>query len=499
MEPNYIVVQAGGKGTRMEHLTANKPKALVPVQNLPMLFHLFRKYPDKRYIIIGDYKYDVLRRYLRAFADVKYHLVNAGGQQGTCAGIQQAMHLLPGEESFMLIWSDLILPEEFEMPVESGNYLGLSTDFPCRWKYEDGKYAEERSVKYGVAGLFIFQDKQQLDGVPESGEFVRWLQEMGKTPKPLPLSRTKEYGLLSEYKKLETAMCRPFNRITPDGDKIIKEGIDEQGRRLAVREKQWYQSVKDLGFEETPCIYSYDPFVMEKIDGKNVFEYECNPETRLRILTNIVDVLKKLHGLGSVPADYFSMQEAYTIKTFDRLSRIRDLVPFADRPYIVINGKRCRNVFFNQEALEQKLNQLDCKEFVLLHGDCTFSNMMLRGGEEPLLIDPRGYFGYTELYGDVAYDWAKLYYSIVGNYDKFNRKDFTLVIGGEEVSLDIGSNGWEDMEDAYLQMIADEVSKEQIQLIHAVIWLSLTTYAWEDYDSICGAFYNGLYYLEDVL
>ena len=33
----------------------------------------------------------------------------------------------------------------------------------------------------------------------------------------------------------------------------------------------------------------------------------------------------------------------------------------------------------------------------------------------------------------------------------------------------------------------------------SIIWLSLTTYAWEDYDSICGAFYNGLYYLEEAL
>jgi hypothetical protein len=40
---------------------------------------------------------------------------------------------------------------------------------------------------------------------------------------------------------------------------------------------------------------------------------------------------------------------------------------------------------------------------------------------------------------------------------------------------------------------------DTIKLIHAVIWLSLTTYAWQDYDSICGAFYNGLYYLEEVL
>ena len=69
MKCEYIIVQAGGKGTRMEYLTADKPKALVPVGNLPMLFHLFRKYPDKKFIIIGDYKIDVLKKYLRAFAN----------------------------------------------------------------------------------------------------------------------------------------------------------------------------------------------------------------------------------------------------------------------------------------------------------------------------------------------------------------------------------------------------------------------------------------------
>jgi len=125
--------------------------------------------------------------------------------------------------------------------------------------------------------------------------------------------------------------------------------------------------------------------------------------------------------------------------------------------------------------------------------------MLLRGGKSPVLIDPRGYFGLTELYGDVAYDWAKLYYSVVGNYDQFNLRRFDLSIGDDSVEIKIESNGWEDMEEFYLDLVKDEISSEQIKLIHAIIWLSLTTYAWEDYDSICGAFYNGLYYLEEVL
>ena len=55
------------------------------------------------------------------------------------------------------------------------------------------------------------------------------------------------------------------------------------------------------------------------------------------------------------------------------------------------------------------------------------------------------------------------------------------------------------MKDYFLNLVKDEADKDIIKLIHAIIWLSLTTYAWEDYDSICGAFYNGLYYLEEVL
>lgn len=85
MNPEYIVVQAGGKGSRMQSLTRNKPKALVPVDNLPMIFHLFKKYSKKKFIIIGDYKYDVLEKYLAAFADVDYTMVCAAAGGGVLA------------------------------------------------------------------------------------------------------------------------------------------------------------------------------------------------------------------------------------------------------------------------------------------------------------------------------------------------------------------------------------------------------------------------------
>ena len=533
---DYIIVQAGGKGTRLKHLTKNKPKALVPVENLPMLFHLFGKYPDKRFVIIADYKKEVMHEYLEAFAaNVEYQIVDAAGT-GTCAGIRQAIDLIPDGEQFMLVWSDLILPEDMKLPDEyehsdtkakpQKDYIGVSQTFVCRWSYRDGKFEEESSLEHGVAGFFLFTEKAKIADVPESGELVRWMQERRMAFDEVGLAGTKEFGLIEEYERLEAEKCRPFNCIIIKGDRVIKEGIDAQGKKLGARECAWYEKAKRLGITALPEIYEMNPLEMERISGKNIYEYQPTYGQKQEILLKLTNVLKQLHASEKIPADSFSCRKAYFNKTFERIRKIRDLVPFANERSIVVNGRKCRNVFFHKRELEKRLADLTCDSFCFIHGDCTFSNMMLREDGSPVLIDPRGYFGYTELHGDPLYDWAKLYYSIVGNYDQFNLKRFRLSIGqksdesvmpelcrdaekvknvgnGEsqllygEVRLEIESNHWEDMESDFFAMTGTK--PEEIKLLHAVIWLSLTTYAWQDYDSICGAFYNGLYYLEEVL
>lgn len=512
---DYIIVQAGGKGTRLGYLTKNKPKALVPVENLPMIFHLFRKYPDKRFVIIADYKKEVFKRYMECFADVKYRIVEASGT-GTSSGVGKAIELIPDHEPFMLIWSDLILPDRFELPEgypdpenvaarerqekEHADYIGISSTFPCRWKYEDDMFAEKRSVEHGVAGFFLFHDKSCLSGIPESGELVRWMQEKEMRFEKVSLAGTREFGLLEEYKELEDIKTRPFNQITVDGNILTKKSVDAQGEYLAKRERAWYEKAREKHIAGIPDIYELTPLRMEVIHGKNIYDTGAEHDEKYRILNSLVDILKKLHMSEVVPADSFSVKEAYFNKTITRLSRIENLVPFGRERYIRVNGRVCRNVFFYRDKLEHALEQLKCSHFCFIHGDCTFSNLMLRENGVPVLIDPRGYFGFTELYGDERYDWAKLYYSIVGNYDKFNLKKFSLDIGetaDEGVSLSIESNGWEDMEEEFFELTG--AARYEIKLLHAVIWLSLTTYAWQDYDSICGAFYNGLYYLEDVL
>lgn len=498
-----IIIQAGGKGTRLEGLTRNKPKCLVPVNNLPILFYAFKKFPKAEFTIIADYKTDVLEKYLESFGcEYNYKIVKTH-KKGTASGIKEAISEFSDDEQFMILWCDLILSENFEIPETKGNFVGISKEFECRWSFDNNEFIHEASVEKGVAGLFIFENKKYLENIPEEGALVPWLKTQNINFKELPLYGSKEIGTMLSYSENNecTKRWRPFNSMKFDGDIVIKEGINEQGRKIAVDERAWYKFVKEKGYEFIPEIYEYEPLKMKKVQGKNIYEYDCLTRSQKEeILLNIIEALETLHNLvPAQPANIEDTKMNYIHKTFERLAKIEKLVPFADKEFIRINGHYYKNVFFDKENFTNILEKMMPKEFKLIHGDCTFSNLMFDTfNMKTILIDPRGYFGKTKLYGDVDYDWAKLYYSLKGNYDQFNRKKFTLDIKEKEVELAIKPNNWEDMEEFFFDNIPN-IDKNKIKALHSVIWLSLTTYAWEDYDSICGAFYNGIMLAGEML
>lgn len=112
----HIIIQAGGKGSRLEALTRNKPKALVPFDNLPIIFHLFAKFARAKFHIIADYKAEVLEKYLAIFAQNVDYKIYRARQKGTSAGICEVLENFNEREKFMLIWCDLILSNDFQLP-----------------------------------------------------------------------------------------------------------------------------------------------------------------------------------------------------------------------------------------------------------------------------------------------------------------------------------------------------------------------------------------------
>ena len=95
----------------------------------------------------------------------------------------------------------------------------------------------------------MFKDKSYISDVPAEGEFVRWLQHKNMKFLEQPLYKTHEYGLKTEWDKIPKQKCRPFNSIKVEGNKLYKTGIDEQGKKLAIRESAWYEKLKGKSFQ----------------------------------------------------------------------------------------------------------------------------------------------------------------------------------------------------------------------------------------------------------
>ncbi|MDR2778460.1 MAG: phosphotransferase [Rickettsiales bacterium] len=498
-----IIIQAGGLGTRMKNLTSVKPKSLVSAKYMPIIFHLFKKYPNDEFIIIGDYKFDVLDRYLATFAkNVNYMLIRSI-EKGNAAGIKDAVSYIPANEPFMIIWSDIILSDVFAInEIKDGCQVGIA-DFPCSWSLVDGKLEQIERQGTGVAGLYVFNNKSWFGDFPRAGSFTEWLQANKIPLTPISLMGSIDVGTLEAYKKINSTAnrCRPYNRIEFIGGKVVKTGLTAEAIKLIEREVVWYRKMSDYGFNAVPKVYATDPLTLEYIDGTNIFLAELSTEQKRQTLDRIISTLSTLHGYETAPASAWDMYTEYFGKTIHRLQTIQYVLPFGFDRTIRINGKDCVNILYYPHLLRKAVldTLMNIKSYVPIHGDCQLSNTMIDREGKIYFIDARGYFGKSQVLGDARYDWAKVYYAIWGNFDQFNVKNFDLEINGA-VNFSVHSGGWEHLTEYFLKSIpVAEANVKEIKLIHAIIWLSLASHAWEDFDSMCVAFYDGIFLFSEWL
>lgn len=496
---SYVIVQAGGRGSRLRHHTWNKPKCLVPIRGKPLLYHAFDRFPDHRFIVIGDYQFDKLKVYLETNRPpVDYELVQADGP-GTLGGVGEALARIPPDCSVVLLWSDLILEALPEWPATDQLVVCTTSAFTCRWSVaDDGRLSETPSDKAGVPGVFFLPRADVLSSVPPQGEFVRWLSERGGDFTPLRVDAIEELG---EFASIEIAneaagFSRFFNRVEVGEAVVTKAVIDDRFTDLQDREIAWYQAANELGYRSIPKVLSTAPLTLTRIRGQHPFQMEdLTRRERRAIIANIVDTLGRLHDLGAQAFDADAIQKVYVSKTLDRVNGVRNLIPGFDSRNIVVNGRKCLNPFAGDaaDAFRSILARFEPTPFTPIHGDPTFSNTLIDDNLRPWLIDPRGYFSEAGIYGDPWYDFAKLYYSAIGGYDAFNRRKFKLHIDGGNVEILMEDSRFaEAAEDVFHDVFGQETAR--IRFLHAMIWFSLSGYTVDDIDSVIASFYLGVYW-----
>ena len=498
-----VIIQAGGRGSRLRHYTWNKPKCLVSYEGKPVIYNLFELFKNSNFHIIADYQIDKIKKYfLISPPKINYKLYKTK-QTGTCSGIKNVLKNIGPNKSILLIWSDLIikkLPEFKKSPS-----IITTSSFICRWSVDNNKIVEKSSIKEGIPGIFYFKNKRCLNKIPKSGEFVRWCSNNLKTFTPVKNNFLKELGDFSTIEKSynKIGYGRYFNKIKIGNNFVIKKSIDRNYDHLIKKELNWYSEINKLGYRDIPKIYSTKPFKMEKINGKHLFELpDDNNKKFSKSIENILLSLENLHSKKEVQSSILDIKEVYISKTLKRLNSVSKIIPnFSTVDTFTINGKKCKNYLFknNKDIFNIIIKQLYNDKFNSIHGDPTFSNVLIKKNLKPIFFDPRGYFANNvNITGDKYYDFSKVYYSLVGNYDFFNRRNFKLYIDNYSIEI-IMDNPYPKVGENIFKAHFSNTNIKKIEIIHALIWLSLSGYVKDDIDSILASFYSGIYWMNQAL
>jgi hypothetical protein len=497
----HVIVQAGGRGSRLRHHTWNKPKCLVSVHGKPILYHLFDQFPQAKFIIIGDYLYDQLDKYLQVNPPRAAYELLRTTEKGTASGINVALDIVPANVPLLLTWSDLIIGRLPAWPHTDLPVICTTNNFTCRWTVSpEGHLHEQPGTKNGIPGLFYFPRRSVFPEPPVRGEFVKWFAANVSEYELLDCPDVEELG---DFRAIEenndrAGFCRFFNDVEIGATQVVKTVIDPEYKALHAKEVAWYREAQHLGFRRIPQVYSETPLILERIKGQHAYQmHDLTRREQRAVMADYLDSLISLHDLAEKPADSADVEEVYITKTIGRVQSVAGVIPGFDQNAMTINGKKCRNIFAptHKAILRSLLPDLQPQRFVPIHGDATFSNTMIDDKLRVWFIDPRGYFAKTGIMGDAWYDFAKVYYSAVGGYDAFNRRKFKLHIDNETVEV--------LMEEPLFSKSAREIFADyfgknlgRIEVLHGLIWLALSGYARDDIDSVIGSFYLGLYWLE---
>ena len=494
----------------MKNLTENKPKCLVSIGGRPILYSISEAFGnDIETIIIADYKKEILKTYLNNFPPAfKYQVVDADGQ-GTSSGIQAAIELTNGS-GFAIVWSDLLFTEPLDFKEITKNTIGITENVRCRWSIYNGKIIEEPNSRwghFGIPGIFFFPEPMLLPNVPKNGEFVKFLSECNIDLSHVLVKCFKEIGSFDAYRseRDNRLNSRFFNSIKIEEEKVIKESRNAAFNQLIYDEVAWYKFVSERGYENIPNIIKYEPLTLEVVKGFHPYDLgtkgHATNEEKMEAVRSIITSLEELHRLGSVEYSDGVAEEVYVNKTMNRLHKVAGIIPHKDKENYIVNGHKVMNLLHpdNASAVKQIFNNVLKRrgKFNVIHGDPTFSNTIINTlNHKPIFIDPRGYFGSRKIYGDTLYDFAKLYYSAIGNYDFFNQGRFILKLNGTEVNLKVESEGFEQTKTVFEETMGNKIVS--LKILHSLIWLSLSGYVIDDYDAILASYFKGLVLFQEV-
>ena len=199
-----VVILAGGLGTRISEETHLRPKPMITVGDMPLLWHIMKGYGDQgfnEFIICGGYKCEVIKDFFNNYrlntSDVTFDLknkttsffkaaredwvvtvINTGFSTQTGGRLRRVSHLLSDDEPFFFTYGDGLANVNFKQELEfhnshNGTATVLGVTPPARYgalSEKDGlvesfEEKTESSMSGLINGGFMILDKKIVESI----------------------------------------------------------------------------------------------------------------------------------------------------------------------------------------------------------------------------------------------------------------------------------------------------------------------------------------------
>ncbi len=481
---DYVVIVASGQSSRLYPYTKYFPKMLLEFNGnifLKKLIDYWSMYCSNIVIIINSQFINIIHMYLREYKNINFIIKTFDLYTGTADTIANTLKDEYFYKNILFTWSDIL-------PLDNININNL-TDYTiftygnsCRYRVNNNKIEKLNINKGNIIGMYYIKNYNKFN-YTIGDDFCDVLNDIQINE--YKLNSIIDIGDLSSYKLHNTLInTRFFNTINISNNIVTKTSVNNI---LLDNEKQWYIYVNNnITNINIPKLYdySYNFINIEKINGDSLYNNLCI-KNDINKIKNILDILHNNTIIISSNSILNDLKYEIVTKTINRINNIKPILDnFKYIKYVNNIEIRHIDIYKIYDILEKQfINQ---NMYNLIHGDCQFSNIIKDINNVLYLIDPRGYFGNTKLFGIKEYDYAKICYALTG-YDTFNNDHmFYFDIINNNISINITSHIEEIEKYEWL-------SNKYVKYITVIIWLSLTDYIKNNPIKVVSAYYYAHY------
>ncbi len=496
---DHVVIMGCGKGTRLLPYTKNFPKCLFNLNNDNILCNqitYWSKY-TKSFIIVVEKNYNDIIKFYCDLMSVEYKIINVNidNNQENSYTIQESLNDDYLNKSIIITWCDILFTQDLDLNNLNTNII-FTFGNDCRYTAKNNKLIKT-NTNGNVIGCFYIKDYHPIKTKDPKLDFCDIFIDNFGNFNIYELDNIIDIGDLNKLNIYRTSninkyKTRYFNMISETTDGYLKkQSLNDYGYKLILNEKKFYKMISLTNIKHLfPLIINYgnDNFIIEKINNLPM----C--KNKEKYLSLVLNNLKELHNYNSktVSEEEFNinLQKELYDKIIERYNKIKVLINYLN--ISSINNIKIKKNF--EEILNILFN--DIKDFYknkpniynIIHGDCTYSNILATNNDKIVFIDPRGYFGNSLFYGIKEYDFSKVLYSLSG-YDEFNSNDdYYLDYDNNTKNINL------QIDNIDLLKYKNDFSDYDICLKMIIIhWFGLAEYNKNNIHKCIASFYHGLY------